>query len=134
MKRFYGRSAICVVLCLALVAFTSCTGKQGPMGPKGVKGDPGVQGPPGSVTRTIYAGTVPAQSDSFFVAIPNMNLADPSLISTFVQVSPGEYDELPFLFQFSGDTNFTLMFASIREGGVTLWYCHGLSYIIVVMR
>lgn len=134
MKHFNGRQAVCVFLCLALLVFLGCTGKQGPMGPKGAKGDPGIQGPPGNVTRTVYAGKVPDQADSFFVAIPSMGLADPSLVSSFVQVSPNEYDELPFLFQFSGDTTLTMMYASIREGGVTLWYCHGLDYIIVVMR
>jgi hypothetical protein len=132
MKHFTGHHLIRIVAGLALLAvLIGCTGKQGPTGPKG---DTGAQGPPGSVSRTIYAGTVPATADSFFVALPSMSLSDPSLVSTFVQVSPNEYDELPFLFQFAGDSTYTMMYASIREGGVTLWYCHGLSYIIVVLR
>ncbi len=125
MKHFHGRQVVGIAAFLALLVYVGCTGKQGPTGPRG---------PAGAGTRTVYTGTVPADKDSFFVAIPSMSLADPSLVSTFVQVSPDEYDELPFIFQFSGDPSFTTLYASIREGGVTLWFCRGLKYIIIVVR
>jgi len=130
MKYFHGRQVIGITACLALLALIGCTGKRGPVGPAGPKGNTGDPG----TSRAVYAGRVPATADSFFVAIPSMTLNDPSLVSTFVQVSPDEYDELPFIFQFSAEPSFTTLYASIRKGGVTLWFCRGLDYIIIVVR
>ena len=131
MKHLNGRRMVQVAACLALLVYIGCTGKRGPTGPKGDQGD---QGPAGSVTSEVYAGKVPSNQSGYFVAIPSMTLDDPPLVSTFVQVSPGEYDELPLAFVFEGDSTVSLLYASIKEGGVTLWFCQGLDYIIVVMR
>jgi len=130
MKHLSGSRIIQVVACLALLTYGGCTGKKGPMGPAGPKGD---KGDPGGSSKVLYTGSVPADADSFFVAIPSLHMTDPPLVTTFVEVTPPEYDELPFAIQFVGDTSVALRYASIREGGVTLWFCRGLNYIIIVI-
>ncbi len=121
--RLIGRRSLALAgLVLGLALLWGCTGKQGPTGPRG----------PGD--RTVKAGTVPIDSTVYFVPISPLNLADLPLVSVFVQVSPDEYDELPFVFQFQGDSLVTTLYASVRTGGVTLYNCQALDYVIVLIR
>jgi hypothetical protein len=134
----YRRWALVFILAACVTAlFVGCTGDTGPTGPQGEKGDKGDPGDPGGggSTRTVMAGTtVPATPNPFPVDIPGLTLADPPLVSVFVQIDPriSEWDELPLTW--SDGTNDVVSYASLREGGVNLWNCEGMDYIIIIIE
>ena len=130
-----------IVALMALLVLAGCKGDTGPMGPagaKGDKGDTGEQGPPGPVTRTVMTGHVPTGQQAYFVEVPGLDSEDPPLVSVFVGLTPPEWDELPLTWQDTqGDA--LVLFASVQfdtqsqNGGVTLYFCDDLDYIIIVL-
>ena len=129
-----------LVVVIAMLALIGCEGEAGPTGPAGPQGEPGVdgpqgpQGPPGEVSRTVMTGSVPDGDQDLFVAIPGLNMSDPPLISVFVDLTAPEWDELPIpWFDAEGNPGVNL-YASIQDGGVTLYNCDGLNYIIVILE
>ena len=148
----YRRYVLVSILAVCLMAlFVGCEGDTGPVGPQGEQGLQGPQGEPGEdgedgdpggggTTRTVMTGKVENGNDQYFVPIQGFTESDPYLVSVFVQVSLDEWDELPFTWQWSEGGDFYSLFASVTEGGVTLWFCthpdsgEGVDYIIVVIQ
>ncbi len=131
MQKPQGTMLFAWLAMLALLALVGCEGEAGPAGPEGPQGPQGPQGPPGEVTRTVMSGTVPDEAFDHFVSIPELDIEDPPLVSVFVQLTNVEYDELPIYWE---DFSTQPLWASIQDGGVTLYNCQALPYIIVILE
>jgi hypothetical protein len=116
-------------LALLVTGIVGCEGKRGPEGPAGPTG------PSGESTRTVMSGTVPADDGDYFISLPGFDLDDPALVSVFVNfvVDVEEYDELPLVVPYEDGTS-DLLYASITEGGITLYGCAGLDYILIIIE
>lgn len=124
-------AGLLAVLALLVIGIAGCEGERGPAGPQGEKGDKGDPGDPGGITRVIITGTVPAEDSDFEVAVEELTFDDFPLVTVFVQISPDEWDELPF---FWDDISTEPLWASLAEGKVTLYNCNELDYIILVIK
>lgn len=119
------KAGILAALALLVLGLAGCEGKTGPAGPKGDKGDPGES------MRIVYTGTVPAEDPDYPVAVEELVFDDFPLVTVFVQISPNEWDELPFYWDQISDQP---LWASLGEQVVTLYNCNGLDYIILVIK
>ncbi|GAB4320944.1 MAG: hypothetical protein Kow0074_11600 [Candidatus Zixiibacteriota bacterium] len=140
MNRLRSMNILTLIATLALLVLAGCKGDTGPMGPAGPQGDPGPQGeqgpqgPPGEVSRTVMTGSVPANDQDYFVSIPGLDMSDPPLVSVFVNLTDPEWDELPIpWFDTNGNPGVNL-YASLQDGGLTLYNCESLDYIIVILE
>jgi len=133
----FRRSALVFVFAVFVMAlFIGCEGDTGPAGPQGLQGPQGEKGDPGEpgsggITRSIMTGKVPAEDSDFEITIAAITLDDLPLVSVFVQISEGEWDELPFYWSDFADQP---LWASLKEGGLTLYNCQDLNYIIVIIE
>ncbi|MEW5876167.1 MAG: hypothetical protein AB1752_13430 [Candidatus Zixiibacteriota bacterium] len=131
MMRQLRNAGLLAVLALLVIGIAGCEGERGPAGPAGEKGDKGDPGDPGGITRVIITGTVPAEDPDFAVTVEELTFDDFPLVTVFVQISPDEWDELPFYWDQLSDQP---LWASLAEGQVTLYNCNGLEYIILVIK
>ena len=147
IKVFRTSLASVLVLAFVLSLCVGCQGPEGPQGPAGQQGPEGPlgpEGPPGPGTRKVYTGT--ATGNEYEVSVPEVDLANMPNVGAYVrfigmkagalgrepQPIQGGWMELPF--SWTDGTDIYFHYAGIETGKVTLLFCDGMEYRIVVVK
>jgi hypothetical protein len=140
------------ILAISVMAlFVGCKGDTGPTGPQGEQGDKGDPGEPGGggTTRTVLSGTVDGSDIYWEVPLPEISFDDLALVTVFIKLNDGEWDELPTSWDECTNPPTCTEFQAIygyatlvdhsqeippKDNAVGFLNCGGLGYIIIIIE